>query len=139
MKLIIKIILFFLITNISFAQKGKTFVKKYTKYITYVDDIKSTENEGEFVVKFSNGLIFLTNINNSINIKFAQISDVSKGKIEGKEYQMIDCIQSNNQEVVFVFFNDGKLRISLTSLIIKQMELTDITDNPDENYIELYK
>lgn len=139
MKLIIKIILFFLITNISFAQKGKTFVKKYTKYITYVDDIKSTENEGEFVVKFSNGLIFLTNINNSINIKFAQISDVSKGKIEGKEYQMIDFVQSNGQEVVFLLFSDGKLRISLTSLIIKQMELTDITDNPDENYIELYK
>jgi hypothetical protein len=64
---------------------------------------------------------------------------VSRGKLDGKDYQMIDCKQSDGQDVVFLLFSDGRLRISLTSLIIKQLELTDTSVNPEENYVEFYK
>lgn len=121
------------------TEQGNTFVKKYTKFITYVDENKSVETEGDFVVKFSNGLVFLTNISNSIVVKFAQTSGVSRGQLEGKDYQMIDCKQSDGQDVVFLLFSDGRLRISLTSLIIKQLELTEVPVNPEENYVEFYK
>ncbi len=120
-------------------EQGNTFVKRYNKFITYVDDMKSVENGGDFIVKFSNGLVFITNMGNSKMVQFAQEGGVSKGTMEGKEYQMIECKQSDGKDVVFLLFNDGKLRVSLTSLIIKQMELTDIPNNPDENYIEFYK
>ena len=121
------------------TEQENTFVKKYTKFITYVDEDKSVENEGNFVVKFSNGLVFLTNVDNSVVVKFAQMGGVSRGKLEGKDYQMIDCKQSDGQDVVFLLFSDGRLRISLTSLIIKQLELTDTSVNPEENYVEFYK
>jgi hypothetical protein len=111
-------------------EQGNTFVKRYNKFITYVDDI---------IVKFSNGLVFITNMGNSKMVQFAQDGGVTKGTMEGKEYQMIECKQSDGKDVVFLLFNDGKLRVSLTSLIIKQMELTDIPNNPEENYIEFYK
>jgi hypothetical protein len=64
---------------------------------------------------------------------------VSIGKLEGKDYQMIECKQSDGKDVVFLLFSDGKLRISLTSLIVKQLELKEIPDNPEENYVEFYK
>lgn len=121
------------------TEQENTFVKKYTKFITYVDEDKSVENEGNFVVKFSNGLVFLTNVDNSVVVKFAQMGGVSRGKLDGKDYQMIECKQSDGKDVVFLLFNDGRLRISLTSLIIKQLELTDISVNPEENYVEFYK
>ena len=121
------------------TEQGNTFVKKYTKFITYVDEDESVENEGDFVVKFSNGLVFLTNISNSVVVKFAQTSGVSRGQLEGKDYQMIDCKQSDGKDVVFLLFSDGRLRISLTSLIIKQLELTEVPNNPEENYVEFYK
>jgi hypothetical protein len=120
-------------------EQGNTFVKKYTKFITYVDEDESVENEGNFVVKFSNGLVFLTNVGNSVVVKFAQMGGVSIGKLEGKDYQMIECKQSDGKDVVFLLFSDGKLRISLTSLIVKQLELKEIPDNPEENYVEFYK
>ena len=121
------------------TEQGNTFVKKYTKFITYVDEDESVENEGDFVVKFSNGLVFLTNISNSVVVKFAQTSGVSRGKLEGKDYQMIDGKQSDGQDVVFLLFSDGRLRISLTSLIVKQLGLTEVPNNPEENYVEFYK
>lgn len=121
------------------TEQENTFVKKYTKFITYVDEDESVENEGNFVVKFSNGLVFLTNVGNSVVVKFAQMGGVSRGKLDGKDYQMIDCKQSDGQDVVFLLFSDGRLRISLTSLIIKQLELTDTSVNPEENYVEFYK
>ena len=121
------------------TEQGNTFVKKYTKFITYVDEDESVENEGDFVVKFSNGLVFLTNVSNSVVVKFAQTSGVSRGQLEGKDYQMIDCKQSDGKDVVFLLFSDGRLRISLTSLIIKQLELTEVPNNPEENYVEFYK
>jgi hypothetical protein len=120
-------------------EQGNTFVKRYNKFITYVDDMKSVENGGDFIVKSSNGLVFITNMGNSKMVQFAQDGGVTKGTMEGKEYQMIECKQSDGKDVVFLLFNDGKLRVSLTSLIIKQMELTDIPNNPEENYIEFYK
>lgn len=121
------------------TEQENTFVKKYTKFITYVDEDESVENEGNFVVKFSNGLVFLTNVGNSVVVKFAQVSGVSRGNLDGKSYQMIDCKQSDGKDVVFLLFSDGKLRISLTSLIVKQLELKEIPDNPEENYVEFYK
>ena len=121
------------------TEQENTFVKKYTKFITYVYEEESVENEGNFVVKFSNGLVFLTNVGNSVVVKFAQMGGVSKGKLEGKDYQMIECKQSDGKDVVFLLFSDGRLRISLTSLIIKQLELTDTPVNPEENYVEFYK
>ena len=121
------------------TEQQNTFVKKYTKFMTYVDEDESVENEGDFVVKFSNGLVFLTNISNSIVVKFAQTSGVSRGQLEGKDYQMIDGKQSDGQDVVFLLFSDGRLRISLTSLIIKQLGLTEVPNNPEENYVEFYK
>ena len=121
------------------TEQQNTFVKKYTKFMTYVDEDESVENEGDFVVKFSNGLVFLTNISNSIVVKFAQTSGVSRGQLEGKDYQMIDGKQSDGQDVVFLLFSDGRLRISLTSLIIKQLGLTEVPNNPEENYVEIYK
>ena len=121
------------------TEQQNTFVKKYTKFITYVDEDESVENEGDFVVKFSNGLVFLTNISNSIVVKFAQTSGVSRGQLEGKDYQMIDGKQSDGQDVVFLLFSDGRLRISLTSLIVKQLGLTEVPNNPEENYVEFYK
>ena len=121
------------------TEQENTFVKKYTKFITYVDEDESVENEGDFVVKFSNGLVFLTNVGNSVVVKFAQMGGVSRGKLEGKDYQMIECKQSDGKDVVFLLFSDGRLRISLTSLIIKQLELTDTPVNPEENYVEFYK
>ena len=121
------------------TEQENTFVKRYNKFITYVDDMKSVESEGDFIVKFSNGLVFLTNVSNSVVVKFAQVSGVSRGNLEGKSYQMIDCKQSDGKDVVFLLFSDGKLRISLTSLIVKQLELKEIPDNPEENYVEFYK
>ena len=121
------------------TEQENTFVKKYIKFITYVDEDESVENEGNFVVKFSNGLVFLTNVGNSVVVKFAQMGGVSIGKLEGKDYQMIECKQSDGKDVVFLLFSDGKLRISLTSLIVKQLELKEIPDNPEENYVEFYK
>jgi hypothetical protein len=106
------VITLLLISTVTFSQ-STTFVKKYSNYLTSVEDIKSAEMEADATVVFNEHgkNVIVLYVNGSIT-KYYQLSSIEKGKTpNGSEYQAFECIQESDGQKVMLQLFENNFRI----------------------------
>lgn len=113
------------------AKESTTFRKKYTEYTTTIDGINSPTAEADVLVKFSNGHVFITH---SQGLELRQKKQqIIVGISDGIEYKQAEY----EPNTVLQMYADGRIIMSLTPEIAKELGIPNVPNNPDENYIEL--
>ena len=105
-------ILTILISTVTFSQ-STTFVKKYTTYITDVNDVKSAEDTADVTVVFNeDGKNIIVMYVNSVVTRYYQVSEVQKGNTtNGTEYQAFECVQESDGKKVMLQLFENNFRV----------------------------
>lgn len=97
-----------LLLSISFYAQT-TFVRKYTHYVTNINDVESQEKDGEITI------IFNYKGTNDIKIflgdkerMFYRSGELEKGETKnGSEYQVVPCVDKDGEEVHIQVFDEN--------------------------------
>lgn len=107
------IVFLFLLAGITLCNAQDAFVRKYTSYVTKIDDKLSDWKETDLTVVFNEkGTDNVVMYYPAKTLTFYKVGTVKKDMTtNGEEYQIIECVDDDGIKLSLQLFSDSTLRI----------------------------